>query len=95
VTNLEPASALADRIAEDCYQPVDNWDSGDASSFDREKCAELIESDRSAVREATLREALDALRVALRAWGEDELSRLIADDIEGSLEKLLTEKGTT
>jgi hypothetical protein len=62
MTDLEPASALAVRIAEDCYQPVDNWDSGDSSSFDREKCAELIESDRAPVREAALREALANLQ---------------------------------
>jgi hypothetical protein len=75
MSRLEPASGLADRIAEDCYQPVDNWDSGDASSFDREKCAEFIEADRAAVREAALREAIAVTREALRVCGRqyDEL----------------------
>jgi hypothetical protein len=107
MTDLEPASALAVRIAEDCYQPVDNWDSGDSSSFDREKCAELIESDRAAVREAALREAVGVLQVHRDALGllanqtDDYASRqrlLIENEQVGSMqrliEKLLTEKRT-
>jgi hypothetical protein len=102
MTDLEPASALAVRIAEDCYQPVDNWDSGDSSSFDREKCAELIEQDRAAVREAALRELAEAV-LSMRpdlGFARHESSEYKGGFREGhssalaEVENLLTEKRT-